>query len=619
MMPSSTPASPSSLTDSAAAAVPQANRAAPDISPLAFRGALLAVFVLLALSPLVVNPFTVTLLNYIGIYALVALGLVLLTGVGGMVSFGQAAFVGIAAYSTAWLTTRHNASPWLGLLLALALTGIVALLLGALTLRLKGHFLSLGTIAWGLSISFLFGNIDGLGNFNGISQIPPITLGPVNLGGTVPMFYLIWLVVGLSMLLAANLLRSRMGRAMRVLRGGNILVESLGIDAFRARLSLFVIAALLAALSGWLDAHLSRFVSPTPYGTGPGIEYLMMAMIGGAGSLFGAVVGAAVVGLLKNAVQDWFPVIFPGVSGSLQVVAFSALFILFLQRSRDGVVPYLARLLPTVRQVLPGAAAPLPRRAQPRPGETLLSVQGLRRRFGGLVAVNDVSFEVRAGEILALIGPNGAGKSTMFNLLTGAMHANSGRVVFAGQEISAKPQRAVARAGIARTFQHIKLRPRMTLLDNVLLGAHARLGAGLLAGALTLRRDEEAQARAEAMRLLQRVGLGDRPFELAGNLPLGNQRVLEIARALAADPVLLVLDEPAAGLRRQEKLALAALLRSLRDEHLTVLLVEHDMEFVMGLVDRVVVMEFGTVIAEGDPAMVRNDPRVQEAYLGSVA
>ncbi len=345
----------------------------------------------------------------------------------------------------------------------------------------------------------------------------------------------------------------------------------------------------------------------------------MMAMIGGSGHLAGAVVGAALVTLLRNAVQDWFPVLFPGVAGQLQVVAFSALFILFLQRARDGLVPWLARRLPAVRPAAIAPAAPLPRRAQPRPGEPLLVVEGVRRRFGGLLAVNDVSFEVRAGEIVALIGPNGAGKSTMFNLLTGALRVNGGRIVFAGRDISSRPQRVIARAGIARTFQHLKLRPRMSLLENVLVGAHPRLRTGLLGGALALGREEERRARAEAMRLLERVGLGDRPHELAGNLPLGNQRVLEIARALAADPVLLVLDEPAAGLRRQEKLALAALLRSLRDENLTVLLVEHDMEFVMGLVDRAVVMEFGTKIAEGEPAAVRADPRVQDAYLGGVA
>ena len=589
------------------------------MSPVIPRILTMGALALLAASPAVVNPFTVTLLSYIGIYALVALGLVLMTGIGGMVSFGQAAFVGIGAYATAWLTTTYDASPWLGLLLALAVTLVVALILGALTLRLKGHFLSLGTLAWGLAISYLFANIDGLGGYNGIAQIPPVSIGPVSFAGTVPMFYLVWTIVALAMLLSVNLLGSRAGRAMRVLRGGNILAESLGVDAFRTRLALFVIAALLAAVSGWLDAHLGRYVSPTPFGAGPGIEYLMMAMIGGAGSLSGAIIGAAVVTLLKNEVQNWFPVIFPGAPGQLQAVAFSGLFILFLQRARDGLAPYLTRLLPTVRRSPPTDAAPLPQRPQPRAGEALLQVQGVLRRFGGLVAVNNVSFDVRAGQILALIGPNGAGKSTMFNLLTGALHANKGTVLFGGQRISGLPQRAIARAGIARTFQHIKLRPRMTLLDNVLLGAHQRMRGGIVAGALGLRQAEEHQARAEAMRLLRRVGLGERPYELAGNLPLGNQRVLEIARALAADPVMLVLDEPAAGLRRQEKLALADLLRSLRDEHMTILLVEHDMEFVMGLVDRIVVMDFGSRIAEGEPDAVRADPRVQEAYLGGVA
>ena len=580
------------------------------------RAVWLGVVVLLALAPYLTSSFNITLLNYIGVYGLVALGLVLLTGVGGIVSFGQSAFVGIAAYATGWATTTLAVSPWLGLALALVVTGLVAAMVGAVTLRLKGHFLSLSTVAWGLAIYYLFGNVDGLGNFNGIPSIPPVRLGPIVFATSTQVFYLIWMVVGVALLLTHNLLGSRAGRAMRVLRGGNMLVESLGIGAFRTKLSIFVIAALLAALSGWLYAHLSRFVSPTPFNVDMGIEYLMMAMIGGSGHLLGAFVGAALVTLLKNTVQDYLPLIAPGASGQLEIVAFTVLFILFLQRARDGVVPYIAQRLPAVRRPIPPAAPPMTRRTQPAPGAALLQVEAVERRFGGLIAVNDVSFTVHAGEILGLIGPNGAGKSTMFNLVTGALRVNRGRVVFAGRDITRDPQRTIARAGIARTFQHVKLRPRMTLLDNVLLGTHPRTSAGLLAGALTLRRGEELAARHEAMRQLERVGLSSRPYELAGNLPLGNQRLLEIARALAADPVLLVLDEPAAGLRRQEKLALATLLRSVRSEHLTVLLVEHDMEFIMDLVDRIVVMDFGSKLCEGDPVSVRNDPRVQEAYLG---
>lgn len=582
---------------------------------------LLAAVVLLGLAtaPLYFEPFTITLLNYIGVYALVALGLVLLTGVAGMVSFGQAAFMGIAAYATAWLSTDVGCSPWLGLLLALASTALVAALLGAVTLRLRGHFLSLSTIAWGLAIYFTFGNLPGLGNFNGITAIPPISFGSLQLISSDRIYYLIWAILLIAMWFTHNLLGSRVGRAMRALRGGDAMVESLGVNAFRVKLATFVIAALLAAFAGWLYAHMNRFVSPTSFDVTMSIEFLMMAMVGGSGYLLAAVIGSALITLLKNSIQDYLPLIAPSAAGQLQIVVFSALFILFLQGAREGIVPFVARWLPEPKPALPEEAAPLPRRQQPAPGRTLLEVDGVTRRFGGLVAVNEVSFALQSGEILGLIGPNGAGKSTMFNLITGALRVSGGRIIFAGGDITRTPQRNIARAGVARTFQHVKLRPKMSLIDNVLLGVYARTTSGFLAGALRLDRREERRARYEAMRQLQRVGLGDRLFELAGNLPLGNQRILEIARALATDPVLLVLDEPAAGLRRQEKHALANLLRSLKAEGLTILLVEHDMEFVMKLVDRIVVMEFGSKLCEGEPSVVRSDARVQEAYLGGVA
>jgi branched-chain amino acid transport system permease protein len=589
------------------------------MSALQLRLLIAVAVILLATAPLFLNPFTITLLNYIGIYGLVALGLVLLTGIGGMMSFGQAAFVGIAAYATAWVTALQGLSPWLGLVLALALTGAVATALGALTLRLGGHFLALSTVAWGLSTYFLLANIEGLGNFNGIGGVPPISLGPVALTASWQIFYLIWVIFLGAFVLSYNLLQSRSGRAIRALRGGNQLVESLGISAFRTRLATFVISALFAALSGWLYAHLSRFVSPAPFDVHVGIDYLMMAMVGGATELLGAVVGAALVTLSKNSIQDYLPLIAKGASGQLEIVVFSVIFIIFLQRARNGLVPFVTERLPELRRSIPAEAPPLPLRSQPHPGTPLLKVEGAERRFGGLVAVDKVSFELRSGEILGLIGPNGAGKSTMFNLLTGILRCNRGKIVFLGKDITKAPQRDIARAGIARTFQHVKLRPKMNLLDNVLLGLHPRMRSGFISGALRLDRAEEAQARHEAMRQLQRVDLAANPFELAGNLPLGKQRVLEIARALAADPVLLVLDEPAAGLRRQEKRALAQLLKSLRSENLTILLVEHDMEFVMGLVDRIVVMNFGCKLCEGEPAAIRGDQRVQDAYLGGVA
>ena len=589
---------------------------------MAERGAgrlLIAVVAAIALAPLALGSFAVGLLDDIGIGALVALGLVLLTGVGGATSFGQAAFVGIAAYASAWLTTAHGASPWLGLPFALLLTGLAAWLIGALTLRLGGHFLPLSTIAWGLSIPLLFGNIDALGRHTGISNIPPLQFGPWSLITPRAIYYLIWLVVGLSCWFSHNLLHSRAGRAIRALRGGATLLESVGAEAYRVRLTLFVTAALFAGLAGWLYAHANRFVSPSPFDLRASIEYLLMAVAGGLGQLSGALVGAALVMAVKNALQDLLPLL-SSRGSQLDSVVFAALFLLLLQYARGGLMGFLRRKIRSRagRPALSAgpAVAPLPPRSLPPPGTPLLQVAGAVKRFGGLVAVAEVSFAVSAGEIVGLIGPNGAGKSTMFNLLTGTLPMDAGSVRFLGQDISAAAQRKIARLGMARTFQHVKLRPDMSLLDNVALGAHSRTRGGLLAAGLRLDRAEEAQIFAAAWAQLERIGLAERAHEPAGSLPLGTQRLLEIARALAADPVLLVLDEPAAGLRRREKQALLELLRRLRAEGLTILIVEHDMDFVMRLVDRLVVMNFGTKLVEGPPAEVRADPRVQSAYLG---
>ena len=576
----------------------------------------------LAITPALAGNFTVSLLNDIGIGALVALGLVLLTGIGGATSFGQAAFVGIAAYATAWLTTAQGLSPWLGLLFALLLTGLSALAIGMLTLRLGGHFLPLSTIAWGLSIAMLFGNVDALGRHTGLSNIPALTLGGWSLADPRAIYYLIWALVGLAFLFSRNLLESRAGRAIRSLRGGATLLASVGADAYRVRLSLFVTAALFAGLAGWLYAHMNRFVSPSPFDVRASIEYLLMAVAGGLGQLAGALVGSALVLILKNGLQDVLPMLTQR-AGQLEAVAFATLFILLLHFARGGLMGFMRRWtrgLKTAQRPREALAPvePLTHRTLPDRGSPILSVTGAVKRFGGLVAVNDVSFDVKAGEIVGLIGPNGAGKSTMFNLLTCTLPMTAGQVRFLGQDIAGLPQRKVARLGLARTFQHVKLRPHMSLLDNVALGAHSRTTSGVLKAGLRLDRREEHQILQEAQRQLDRIGLGDRVHELAGSLPLGTQRILEIARALAADPVLLVLDEPAAGLRRKEKMALGELLRKLREEGVTILIVEHDMDFVMKLVDRLVVMNFGSKLVEGIPSAVRADERVQAAYLGSV-
>ena len=380
----------------------------------------------------------------------------------------------------------------------------------------------------------------------------------------------------------------------------------------------FAYAAVLAGLAGWLYAHMQRSVSPTPFGLNQGIEYLLVAVVGGVARLPGAIVGALVLTVVNDRLQDILPLLL-GSQGNYETIVFGILLVLILQTAPAGLWPLLADRFARRRPVHPGGGEPLPHRALPAPGALVLEAAGLRKVFGGLVAVSDLSLELRAGEIVGLIGPNGAGKSTTFDLLTGVAPPTAGTVRFLDTALAHRGSPAVARLGLARSFQHVKLVGSMSVLENVALGAHLRGRAGALRAMLRLDRQEEARLFAEAHRQLARVGLAALAAEPARNLALGQQRVVEIARALCLDPVLLLLDEPAAGLRHAEKQELAVLLRTLRGQGVTVLLVEHDMDFVMNLTDRLVVMNFGAKLAEGPAAAIGHDPAVIEAYLGSVA
>ena len=591
----------------------------------------LAAVALLAICWPFLPEFTVVVLSYIGLYALVAAGLVMLTGVGGMTSFGQAAFVGVGAYATAWACTSPDtvsvlggvvgiaALPWVGLVIGLVVSFAVAWTLGAMTVRLSGHYLPLCTIAWGLSLYYLFGNMAFLGGQTGISGLPPLVLAGWSLASPRSLGVLIWAVLLVALWLLHNLLDSREGRAIRALKGGRVMAESMGIDTARYRLKLFVLGALLAAMSGWLYAHLQRFVNPTPFNLNIGIEYLFMAVVGGSGHLWGAVLGAAIITLLKEKLQDILPSLL-GTTGNFEVIVFDLLMLWVLQRFSEGLWPTLAHL--TQRFLRPD---PVPRsagaqllasRTLPPPGQVLLQASGVTKRFGGLVANNAVTMNLKAGEIHALIGPNGAGKSTFFNMISGVDEPTEGEVRLMGQVMHRLPSRAFAALGLGRTFQHVRLLGQRSVIENVALGAHRRAQRGWVASMLRLDRVEEAALLDEARRQITRCGLAAHADAPAASLALGQQRIVEIARALAGQPAVLLLDEPAAGLRHLEKRALADLLAQLRAEGLGIVVVEHDMEFVMNLADRITVFEFGSVIAEGSPVEVQANQRVLDAYLG---
>jgi len=581
------------------------------------RAGLLLFLLLLLLVPLLPS-FYLTMGSYIGLYSIVAIGLVLLTGVAGLTSFGQAAFMGLGAYTSAILTTHLAWSPWSALLVALLLTVIVAFILGAVTLRMGGHYLPLATIAWGISLYFLFGTIPVLGGSSGIADIQALQLFGWELRDERIFYYLIWVVCLVALWISTNLLDSREGRAIRALKGGVSMVEAFGASGLRLKNIVFIYSALLACLAGWLYAHMQRFVNPSPFGLNQGIEFLFMITIGGAYSFWGAITGATVITLLKTVLQGILPKLISQ-SGNFEIIVFGIMIVVVLQWMRGGIWALIERLLPPkANRAIVAASSDLAIRPQPPRHTPLLKVTDMTKAYGGLIAVKNMSFEVSAGEIVGLIGPNGAGKSTMFNLISGEVPRTDGSIHFGSHTISGLTPPQIARLGLSRTFQHVRLIPGMTALENVMIGAYQRTHDGIFSAGLNLNRASDDRVRAEAATQLRRVGLEDSMLTPAGSLSLGSQRVVEIARALCADPLLLLLDEPAAGLRHLEKKELATLLSDLRKEGLSVLIVEHDMDFLMNLVDRFVVMEFGEKLAEGLPHEIRANPAVLEAYLGGV-
>ena len=570
-------------------------------------GLLITAF-LLAL-PRLVPHFYVNLLVLIGIYGFVTTGLVLLIGYAGLISLGHAAFFGFGAYGAAILAGTYGLDPWLSLVAGTIISALSAYLSGLPLLRLSGHYLALATLAWGLIASTLFIQLAFLtGGADGFTNIPVLKFFGIRLVSADHFYYLVLAVAALGAIMLGVLLNGRSGRAIRALRSSEVAAASLGVKVSRLKLQVFILSAAFAGLGGGLYAYFIAFIGPSTFEIGASIRLLTMAMIGGSHPL-GGLVGAGIITALDNFLQDWLP----QAGGQAEIIAYGTVLVGLMIASPKGLAPLLNYLW------RPGQGA------GPATGEiknvntesARLEVQSISRSFGGLVAVNELSLTVDSGKIVGLIGPNGAGKTTAFNLISGVLPLSSGRIMLDGADVSGLAPERMARLGLTRTFQNTSLFD-MSVLENVMMGFYSHTRGNLWTGMAGLGRADMAAAKAESLRILERVGL-DNPDAPADSLSVGQRRQLEVARALALHPRVLLLDEPAAGLRYGEKQKLADLLRSLRDDGIALLLVEHDMDLVMNLVDSLVVMNYGKTLAEGEPHEVASNPDVVTAYLGAEA